>query len=187
MIMKENTNKFHQTEISWSLLNNIRLYLDLRKYANGPSVPTVLYGAHKLPGGNKHYHIYPPLAPIDTTIGQYHNFKNLQSQLAVCYSWKVFKVNTSLHGPYIGMNKSADQHPQLGWIFHLNSEIPILRVYAPEIHQLSTDCMLLENLNSWDVTELCTICLLDLEVNHNYKRLRRYSIRAEFNHRQIDS
>ena len=49
--MKENTNKFHQTENSFPLLDDTRLYLDLGQYRYGPSVPEVLDGTYQFPKG----------------------------------------------------------------------------------------------------------------------------------------
>ena len=46
--------------------------------------------------------------------------------------------------------------------------------YAPERHQLSIDCVLLKKLNSWDVIDLRTICLLESEEKHNYRQLGIY-------------
>ena len=49
IIMKEKTEKFHQTEGPSPLLDYPRLYRDLKQYVNGPSVPTVLYETHQCP------------------------------------------------------------------------------------------------------------------------------------------
>ena len=50
-IMKENNNKFYQTEGSCPLTNNPRLYLDLGQYGDGPSVPEVLCVSYQCPSG----------------------------------------------------------------------------------------------------------------------------------------
>ena len=54
--------------------------------------------------------------------------------------------------------------------------------YALERHLLSKDCMLFKNLNSWDVKELHTIFLLELEGNHSCKQLGRDVMQAALKH-----
>ena len=83
------------------------------------------------------------------------------------------------------MYKFTAQHTQLGWIFHLKSEIPIMGGYAQDRHRLISYWMLLKKLISQDVTYIRTICLLYLEVNNNYKQHKRYAMRASIKHGHI--
>ena len=48
--MKENTQKFLETEGSFPLPNDPRLYINLLQYRNIISVLAVLYGTYKCPG-----------------------------------------------------------------------------------------------------------------------------------------
>ena len=88
--------------------------------------------------------------------------------------------------PHIRIYKAAAHHPLFWWIFHQKYEIPYLSWYSLRQQCTGTDVMLLEKSNSWDVQDLCIIVLLDSEVNHPYKRIGRYAMRAAKKHGQID-
>ena len=87
--------------------------------------------------------------------------------------WKIIKENTSSQGPHTGMYKAVAQHPLLGRIFHQKSETLYLSVYSLRRHCIGTAVMLTKQADSWDVKDLRTIFLLDLEANHTHKRIGR--------------
>ena len=135
--------------------------------------------------GNKAFRRNITLAPKNITIGQYQNFNKPTISIRILQLLEMAKENNSSYGTHIGMYKVASQNPKLGWIFHLKLEIPSLEGYAPERQWLSTYVMWLKKINSWEVTELHTICLLDPEGNKNYKWLGIDEMWAEIKYGKI--
>ena len=91
----------------------------------------------------------------------------------------------SSHVPHNRIYISSVHHPLLGCVFHQKSEIPYLSGYSIRRHRIGTDVILQKSSYLWDVKDLQTIVLLDLEANHTYKIIGRDEMQVDIEHIQI--
>ena len=174
--------KYHQNEGSCPLLDDPWLYLAIGALGEGPQVEDSLDGTYGYPD-NTNISIKTFLRHLQRTkIVSDKEPLTLMSLAAHRESWKIIKENKSSQGSQIGMYKSAEQHPLLGWIFHHNDEITYLSRYSLRRHRTCTNIMLPKKTDSWDVKDLRTTVLLESEANNTYKRIRIEASNAAIEH-----
>ena len=148
-IMKENEEKFHQTE-GWSPLLQGKLATDLGLYGEGPKVKEVLEGKYKVPDG---YHPsvqrWKNTLKMDTTQHQAAHVTLQDYQ----QGWKLVKEKTVSGALHFGHFKSCTNAPKVGWVhydthakrFHSCSLATRYRCYDPE----GTKCLLVGKIENY--------------------------------------
>ena len=178
-IITENLIKYHQTENSCPLLQENVLNL-IGKLGDGPAVAEVLDGNLESFEGVSHNTITflrlmkrpeQPTGPIP--------FPPLQDFIQ---SWKIKNEHTSSMGSHFGHYQAATRDEMLACLLWLKMELPMLTGYSPARHRQGTDCMILKKANSYDISLLRTIVLMDAEFNHLNSVIGRLAM-----HRAIDT
>ena len=169
-ILRENEEKFHQTE-GWCPLLHGQLALDLGMIGDGPKVMEVFKGTYRCPEGTsyhtkkwlEHMKIEDPgqLRAIQTTLRDYR------------IGWKKINERTASGDLHMGHFKAGCTHPQIGWFHFQMSGIPMKTGYSPKRWRRGTDVMLLKSPEVYLLKKLRTIVLYEADYNHENKRIGR--------------
>jgi hypothetical protein len=178
-IITENLIKYHQTEDACPLLQDDMLEL-IGTLGDGPAVANVLEGnLESFQGVNENTLTFlrlmkrqePPPAPLPSI-----TLKDF------IQSWKIKNEHTSSMGSHFGHYQAATRDELLACLLWLKMELPMLTGYSPMHHRQGTDCMILKKANSFDISLLRTIVLMDAEFNHMNSVIGRLAM-----HRAIDT
>ena len=178
-IITENLVKYHQTEESCPLLQDNVLDL-IGKLGDGPAVAEVLEGNLQSFEGISANTIEflrmmkRPDTPIDPLPSP--TLKDFVD------SWKIKKEHTSSMGSHFGHYQAATRDELLACLLWIKMELPMVTGYSPKRHRQGTDCMILKKANSFDISLLRTIVLMDAEFNHLNSIVGRLAM-----HRAIDT
>ena len=181
-IVRENEEKFHQTE-GWSPLLEGRLFEDLGLMGDGPKVQEVLNGTYIPP---------PDTSEATSTWLQSLKIKDPKQRkwLSTSYSnfqqgWKKVKERTSSGELHFGHFKSAIQSSQLGWVHYTMAMIPMHLGFSPSRWKQGTDVMLLKAPEVFFLDKLRTIVLYEADFNHENKRIGKDAMTAALNNNYI--
>ena len=166
-IIKENEEKFHQTE-GWSPLLQGQLATDLGLYGEGPKVKEVLDGTYKVPDG---YH--PSVQRWINTLKmdkKQHRAAHVTLQ-DYQQGWKIVKEKTASGALHFGHFKSCINAPKIGWVHYTMSMIPMQRGFTPDCWLQGTDVMILKAPNVFLLDKLRTIVLYEADFNHENRRI----------------
>jgi hypothetical protein len=178
-IITENLIKYHQTEDTCPLLQPDVLEL-ISTLGDGPEVANVLDGnLEAFQDANENTLTFlrlmqrpqPPPALIPSI--------TLKDFIK---SWRIKKEHTSSMGSHFGHYQAATRSELLACLLWMKMELPILTGYSPMHHRQGTDCMILKKANSYDISLLRTIVLMDSEFNHLNSIIGRLAM-----HRALDT
>lgn len=158
-IITENLVKYHQTENHCPLLQDAIIQKIGRLGENG--------GARAILDGD--LSAFEDIASNDTL-----EFLSLMKRPAVQsnapvypslqdyqQSWKIKKENTSSIGRHFGHYKAAMRDELLACALWMKSYLPMITGYSPDCYRQGTDCMILKKKNSFAISDLRTIVLMD--------------------------
>ena len=178
-IITENLIKYHQTEDSCPLLQDNVLEL-IGKLGDGPAVAEVLDGNLEAFEGSSANTIdfLRLMKRPDTPTGPLPSL-SLEDFIQ---SWKIKNEQTSSMGSHFGHYQAATRDELLACLLWIKMELPMITGYSPMHHRQGTDCMILKKANSFDISLLRTIVLMDAEFNHMNSVIGRLAM-----HRAIDT
>ena len=169
-IMRENEEKFHQTEGRCPLLHG-QLFRDLGTMGDGPRVSEVLKGTYVPPPGTSKMtrRWLKQMKRKD-----FRNEKHLNTTLNKFRAgWKLMKEQTASGELHMGHFKAGASHKNLGWVHYQLSMVPMMTGYSPKRWRKGIDIMLLKDPEVYLVEKLRTIVLYEADFNHENKRLGR--------------
>ena len=180
-IMKENEEKFHQTE-GWSPLLEGQIAKDLGLYGEGPRVQDVLDGTYNVPEG---YH-----PSVQRWIDTLKMDKTQHRQTRVTLEdyqqgWKLAKEKTASGALHFGHFKSCSNVPKRGWVHYTMSMIPMHRGFTPARWLQGTDVMILKAPNVFFLDKLRTIVLYEADFNHENRRMGKIAMDQALEQNQI--
>ena len=181
-IIKENEQKFHQTEGRCPLLHG-QLYRDLGQMGEGPRVADVLDGTYVPPPGTSQItQDWLQRMKIDNATVLEQTKTSLEEYQR---GWKIVNECTASGELHMGHFKAGALHHGLSWIHFEMSLLPMMTGYSPTRWRRGIDVMLLKDPDVYLLHKLRTIVLYEADFNHENKRLGRDAMNMALDQRKI--
>ena len=169
-IIKENEEKYHQTEKSCPLLQG-QLLEDIGLLGDGPKVDEILNGTYVPPPNTtkavkmwlKNLHIpeRDEREAVLTTLQEYRK------------GWQIVREHTASGELHFGHYKACAMHDMLSWATFTMASLPRAIGFTPDRWRRCTDVMLLKKEGLFLLEKLRTIVLYESDFNQENKRLGR--------------
>ena len=174
-IMRENEEKFHQTE-GWSPLLDGQLAKDLGCYGDGPKVDEVLNGTYLPPlGTTKATQLWLKSLAIPHNSQRQWLTTSLQN---FRQGWKKVKERTTSGDLHFGHFKASVDSSKIGQLQYQMSILPMQAGFSPERWKQGTDVMILKAPEVYFLDKLRTIVLYEADFNHENRRLGKDAMQS---------